>query len=357
MLRSMPIWVFGLVIFFLGEFAPRALAQSRAVAVNANTQVNLLGFGDWGVDSPDHQAVAATMAAYVAKSARPFDGALSLGDNFYVPLTSADDPAFKKLFDDTYDARRMNFPFWAVLGNHDYDAFNGHVKYEWEIQHAAIHPDSRWKMPARWYRLDLPPDHPLVTILMLDSNKENANATSLTPVEWTDELEWLQKQLAGPRAIWTLCCAHHTIYCNGSKGDNGVLIQQWGALFEKYKVDFYLCGHNHTIQHIDPAGVFTSYVISGGGGAARDGLLRDDRGFSISVTGFAAFQFDRDMATVSLLRGNGATLHSFVRTKSGTVKVLQSLASGPKSKKPLRLIQGLPDAPATQAAADSRGMN
>jgi hypothetical protein len=306
----------------------------------AAQQITFLGFGDWGVDSPDHQRVADAMAAY--SDAHHVDCALSLGDNFYVPVQSADDPAFQRIFEKVYDAKRMNFPFYALIGNHDYDLLNGHVKYEWEMLYAAQHPDSRWKMSALWYRLDLPPDHPLVTILMLNSNKESfSKQGSMTPVQWDQQLVWLNDQLAGPRAAWTICCAHHNLYSNGNKGDNGVLIETWGALFEKYKVDFYLCGHNHALQHLEIPGIFTSYVVSGGGGAKRDAMLRDDRGpFSRSVTGFAAFTITPQTVTVSLIGGDGSVLHSFVRAKAGQVTITQNTASDPRPKDPLRVIQG-----------------
>jgi hypothetical protein len=312
-------------------------------------EVNLLAFGDWGVDSPAHAQVAETMAEFVAKSTHPFDAALSLGDNFYVPLHSANDPAFDELFEKTYDAKRLNFPFYAVLGNHDYDEVDGHFNYEWELGYSVAHPDSRWKMPALWYRLDLPADHPLVTILMLDSNKEGITKHDfMTSAQWDEETAWLTKQLAGPRAAWTICCAHHNMYSNGHKGDNGVLVEEWGSLFEKYKVDFYLCGHNHSLQHLEIPGVFTSYVISGGGGAKRDAMLRDDRGpYSKSITGFAALDFQPDQVTVHLLAGDGTVLHEFTRTKAGQVNVTLNTPSDPHAKHPLRVIQGYSDSPTT----------
>jgi tartrate-resistant acid phosphatase type 5 len=313
------------------------LAAARPASAQ---QFSFLGFGDWGVDSPDHQQVADAMAAY--SDTHHVSAALSLGDNFYVPVQSADDPAFQRVFERVYDVKRMNFPFYALVGNHDYDLLNGHVKYEWEMLYAAKNPDSRWKMPALWYRLDLPADHPLITILMLDSNKESISKQgSMTAAQWDDQLKWLNQQLAGPRAAWTICCAHHNLYSNGNKGDNGVLIETWGALFEKYKVDFYLCGHNHSLQHLELPGISTSYVVSGGGGAKRDAMLYDNRGpYSRSITGFAAFTIAPQSVTVSLLSGAGAVLHSFIRTKAGQVTVTQNTASDPRPGNPLRVIQG-----------------
>jgi hypothetical protein len=323
-------------------------ASARGQAA-PGAELNILGFGDWGLDSPDRVQVAGAMAAYSAQMPHPFDCALSLGDNFYVPLKSADDPQFQTLFEKTYDIARMNFPFYALLGNHDYDVLDGHTKSEWEMAYSMKNPTSRFKMPAKWYRLDLPADHPLITILMLDSNKDNGKSASLTPAEWTAELQWINTELSGPRATWTMCCAHHTVYSNGDHGDNGVLVQQWGSLFEKYKVDFYLSGHDHSLQHIEP-GTFTSYVCSGGGGAARKAMLRDDRGpYSRAVDGFATMEFQPGEAIVQLLDADGKPLHVFTRTKAGTVTVTLNTPSEPRTTQPLKLIQGF-DVPPTPIA-------
>ena len=59
-----------------------------------------------------------------------------------------------------------------------------------------------------------------------------------------------------------MCCAHHTMLSNGVHGDNGVLQKEWGALFKKYKVDFYLCGHDHDVQHLEVKDWPMSFVLA-----------------------------------------------------------------------------------------------
>ena len=79
------------------------------------------------------------------------------------------------------------------------------------------HPESRWKMPFRYYREDLPAGskHPLVTVLMLDSNKD-----TLGLARWNVEMQWLTQQLKSlstsdesaaelhsqPHKRWIVCC-------------------------------------------------------------------------------------------------------------------------------------------------------
>src|SRR4029079_19756299 len=123
-------------------------------------------------------------------------------------------------FERMYDPQRLNFPFYASFGNHDYREKETQI----EINYARQHPESRWRMRGKWYRVDFPNEEsPLVTVLMLDSNQP-----SLTPDEWQEENSWLRWQLSKPRkARWLICCAHHPLFSNGDHGDNGVLQREW----------------------------------------------------------------------------------------------------------------------------------
>src|SRR5260221_8219090 len=122
-------------------------------------QVNLIAFGDWGNGKQSQKDNAKTMANYVQKTGTQFNAVLTVGDNFYVKMKDVNDWQFQSLFEDMYDARRMNFPFFASMGNHDYekaDSSSGKAKADLEREDAALHPDSRCKCPARWYPVDFP---------------------------------------------------------------------------------------------------------------------------------------------------------------------------------------------------------
>jgi tartrate-resistant acid phosphatase type 5 len=298
--------------------------------------------GDWGEGIPSQKRVADAMANYVAASKLHFDALLSAGDNFYVPLTSTHDPVWQNLFEEMYDRKRLNFPFYIALGNHEYDG----NKYLVELAYAREHPESRWKLPSRWYRVDLPAKDPLATIIILDSDHD-----FLSPAEWTAENKFLADELSMPRAPWTMCCAHHPLFSNGLARQNGILNRDWGEQFERGGVDLYLCGHEHNLQHIEVPGNHTSFVLAGGGGAHLHPIVYDDRGpFSRSIHGFVHFEFTPTQVTVRYLDFDGQPVHEFVRTKAGNVHVTMTTPSDPGIAKPLEVIQGLYDKlhPATQ---------
>lgn len=308
-------------------------APIAVVGSASPTHVSFFAWGDWGIDTPERKKVADTMADFADHAGQKPSVALLLGDNFYVNLTGVDDPRFKAFFEDTYDVHRLNVPCYAVLGNHDYKQKNVDI----ELGYEAAHPGTRFHLPARWYRLDLPPTKPLLTLLMLDSDHDYMPAAN-----WADEITWLNFQLQQPRAQWTICCGHHDMFGNANHGDNGVLQKDWGTLFKQYHVDFYLCGHEHTLQHLEIPGWSTSFVVSGGGGAAHPGMLRDNRGpFSKSVAGFADFDIRPEAITVQMVDIDGAVDHAFRRDKDGAVTTLTNTPSDAATSKPLKTIQGL----------------
>ncbi|MDB5171334.1 MAG: Acid phosphatase [Phycisphaerales bacterium] len=337
-------------VCFVWAIAMAASSSLAAPPEEHAPEVNVVAFGDWGFGTADQRAVANAIASYAGDHPR-FDAALLLGDNFRVPLEDADDPNFQTVFEKMYNPKRLNFPFYACLGNHDYEKDRFHA----ELDYARLHPESRWKIPSRWYRIDLPSARdPLVTVLMLDSNKPQ-----MTGADWDAQIDWMKQELGRPRAKWTVCCAHHTLFSNGAHGDNGVLQSQWGTIFKDHKVDFYLCGHDHTLQHLQVEGWPTSFVVSGGGGARRLSLLRDNRGpYSRSDTGFAAIRFTETTATVSLIDAHDKLLHQFERSTEGTVRIIATTPSDKATEHPLKVIVGIdedPKHPATQPAAAQQG--
>lgn len=264
-------------------------------------EVNLLLLGDWGDGSVRQQQVARGMAAYVAAGGVQYHAALTMGDNFYLGIRGIDDSRWQTLFEDCYDASKLNFPFYVTLGNHDYDG----SRWKTQRAYAVAHPDSRWKMPGNWYRLDFPAQRPLVTVLMLDSNRGE-----LSRQQWAEQLAWMQRELADRKAPWVVCVAHHPLFSNGVHGDNPALQQEWGELFQKYAVNLYVVGHDHDLQHLRVPGRGTYFVVCGGGGAGTR-LLWGDRYslFGRAGHGFGHLRISRDAMEMRLLDADGVELY------------------------------------------------
>lgn len=283
-------------------------------------QVDLLAMGDWGTGGTDQKEVAAGLANYVSSQQLPIAGLLSAGDNFYNHMTGIDDPEWQNRFENMYDPSILNFPFHMTLGNHDYEKDESPI----QLEYAKANPQSRFKLPSRWYRLDFPQDNPLVTVLMLDSNMK-----LMGEAMWAEQTKWIAAQLAAERkSKWLIAVAHHPFYSNGSHGDNGVLLREWGGMLISGKADAYVCGHDHDLQHLEFDFLPISLILCGGGGAKVRPMAVDKRGpFSKSVYGFVHLSFSEDQVRVKFLDKAQNVLHEFTRDPRGKVDVLRTTQS------------------------------
>lgn len=352
---------------------PQAAATTRAAAKPASKpvvakwsmrplpkdEVNLIVVGDFGNGKDTQKQVAKTMAAYVEKVGTQFDALLTVGDDFYVKLSGVEDYQFQSVFEDAYDARRINFPWYLTPGNHDYepgrpDRTRGEkYKAEIEMEYARRHPDSRLKYPGKWYRLDFPlgGEHPLVTALMLDSNKPH-----LTQKEWEDEKKWIAQQLASTPAPWKLSAAHHPFFSNGAHGDNGVMQVEWGPILTQGGLDFYCAGHDHDLQHLQRPGWAMSFIQAGAGGQGITDMRWDSRGpFSRKMYGFVHLRFTPRLTEVKYVEAReGKIVHYFTRDEQNTVRIVHTTGRDKATTKPLKTLLGIP-AGATRPATTRAG--
>lgn len=61
-----------------------------------------------------------------------------------------------------------------------------------------------------------------------------------------EQATWLEQILATNQSPWVVCTFHHPVYSTGKKRDNAELRTAWKPLFDRYKVDLVLTGHDHT---------------------------------------------------------------------------------------------------------------
>jgi hypothetical protein len=291
---------------------------------------HLLMIGDFGSQTKEQESVARAMQKYVGDVGLKPDGVLLLGDNFYSKMEGGvKSTRWQTGFEEMYPASHFPGPCWAVLGNHDYHDNRGGEQTQ--LSYAKETPGTRWTMPAKWYRVDLPKENPAITLLCLDSDLGTVSGgktpignlrPSLTDAEEKEQTEWLKTQLAGPRAPFTVAVGHHPLYSNGAHGDTRSLVAAWGGIFQEHGVHMYLCGHDHDLQHLELDGLKTSFVVSGGGGA-RVRELKSSRKtpYGKNVYGFSHLAISRERLHLRHIDANGMQVHAFSKLPDGTVKI------------------------------------
>jgi hypothetical protein len=61
-----------------------------------------------------------------------------------------------------------------------------------------------------------------------------------------EQRAWLEEILKNNPRKWTIVTFHHPIYSASARRDNALLRNQWKPLFDQYKVDLVLQGHDHS---------------------------------------------------------------------------------------------------------------
>lgn len=286
--------------------------------------------------------VARGMDRYARMSGVHPDGLFMLGDNWYGDLAGgAESPRWLEQFERLYPLETFACPVYSMLGNHDYQMLPPDVnKLEAELEYARSGHGldgraTRWTLPSRWYTFDFPKQNPLIRVIVLDSNMprpdgvwQHGHDFTLKPAEQAQQLMWFEGELKKPRTTPFLAVlAHHPVYSNGPHGDHPVLVREWEPLFRKYKVDLYMAGHDHDLQHLEFEGHPTTHFLSGGGGADLYVLKVDglDRGpYAQEVHGFSHLSVTRSALELRHLDADGRFLYGISKTPTGIVNFLHS---------------------------------
>ncbi len=242
-------------------------AAGRSFAADG---ISFIAIGDWGRQGSENQtAVAEQMSVWAMDNKANF--VISLGDNFYENgVTSTGDPLWRVSFEDVYTSQYLQIPWYAALGNHDY---HGNVQAQIDYSKSS----SRWKMPARFYafteKLD---DGSTVLFVIMDtspiSRSDDESKTlfseDITKIDNNIQYNWMDSVLTHTDAKWKIVCGHHPVISGGYHGGQVEMQQEVEPVFVKDKVDAYICGHDHDMQHLKRKGI--NYFVSGAGSEPRN---------------------------------------------------------------------------------------
>jgi tartrate-resistant acid phosphatase type 5 len=286
-------------------------------AIKDDFPLHFMALGDWGRNGEyDQLEVAKQMGQWGTD--HPNNFVISCGDNFYPSgVVSENDPLFHYSFENIYTAHALQCDWYPVLGNHDY-----HTDVDAQVRYSKI--SRRWDMPARYYtkEVTLKKDKEIkgtekesvkdkVLFVMMDTDPflhENKADYVETEMKWLNET--LEKASADVK--WKIVVGHHPYYTVGPRITNYDTLTMRKALtkvFEDHKVDIYLSGHEHSLQHLKPEG-FTHQFISGAGSEltkVTEGIPYSR--FQASEHGFLYFSVDSTRINVKAINYAGKVLY------------------------------------------------
>ena len=115
------------------------------VSSRPDQEISLLVLGDTGLASEQRAQVVTAMKEQSADWS--VDGVVMVGDNFYEKgVNSVSDLRFESDFEQLFDRRHFDCPFYVVLGNHDH-------KGDVQAQIDYTDRSDRWQMPSRSYKV------------------------------------------------------------------------------------------------------------------------------------------------------------------------------------------------------------
>jgi tartrate-resistant acid phosphatase type 5 len=263
--------------------------------------VRVATLGDYGAGDEKNNQIAGEpqkqVAAAMLKTHRktPFDFALTLGDNFYpTGMLSPADPRWKTLWSDLYDPLKLKF--YVTMGNHDWGSADSPAA---ELLYSQ--QSKSWYLPAPYYTFVSGP----VQFFALDTNEVSEL-----------QLQWLREALASSTAQWKVVYGHHPIYSAGQHGDGRDLIARLLPVI-KDRVDIFLAGHEHDLQHLKPEGG-VHFFINGGGGARIRPITPNARSlFALSAYGFAMLEADTEKLVIKYIGTDQRELYQYTITKGG----------------------------------------
>lgn len=233
--------------------------------------LRFVSVADTGTGTQGQYAVADAMTHYHSQST--FDLAVLAGDNIY---NNGEIEKIGEVFERPYQPLlKQGVKFHACLGNHDIRTANG--------EHQVRYPG--FNMQGRYYTFRREP----VQFFVLDTN---SNA------DWKPQLAWLEQELSHSDAPWKVVFGHHPVYTSGLYGVNKAFIKTLTPLFQKYRVQLYINGHDHDYERTRPING-TTYLICGAGAATRPVFRSAWTEHSASQLSFAAFEVYDDRMVVN----------------------------------------------------------
>lgn len=257
------------------------------------SELGFIAMGDTGTGTRDQQKVADGLKDFCDDFNCLFIALL--GDNFYPSgVKNVLDPQWESKFEKPYLFLKM--PFFAVLGNHDYQGNT-------QAQIFYSEKSDKWKMPSHYYDFKRGNAH----FFAIDTNKFDQRQSV-----------WLQEKLSASDARWKFVYGHHPIFSYGAHGDNEALRNALLPILDG-KADFYLAGHDHdkqVLQNEKTPGL--NFVISGAGAQVRPVSKGKRTVYAASTLGWTHFRVGDDTVELKVVGSEGQI--EFSKTYSKTQK-------------------------------------
>lgn len=270
--------------------------------------IAFLAIGDFGRHGAFTQKEVARDMGTVAEIL-DLDFTVSVGDNFYpTGVQSTQDYQWISSFESIYTHHLLHEPWFVALGNHDYE---GNVQAQIDYSNVS----RRWEMPNRYFERLIEIDNDqYLQLLVIDTNpmvskylKEPEKYLGINDQSTQEQLKWIEDKLSttNPKIVWRIVVGHHPLYSGGKRKtakETQEIQHLLESVFEKHKVDAYICGHEHDLQIIKRNNKPFTQFLSGAGSELRESGRTEGTLFADAVPGFMAFTLTNKVLTAYVIQ-------------------------------------------------------
>ncbi len=284
--------------------------------------MRFVALGDSGTGGDAQKAIKKRMSEV------GFDFAIFLGDIAYKSGTPAQ---LQERFFEIYADVLRYVPTYPSIGNHERRTEEGRPYFE-----AFVLPK-----PERFYSFDWGDVH----FVALD-----------TTLHDSEQVEWLQRDLASTKQRWKIAFGHHPAYTNSLRGPQKGVREAFSKIMSDAKVDLVVTGHEHQYERFRIGDV--NYVVSGGGGAQLTRFFGMSKSIERAMKHhFLFFEVTADTLTMKVIGIDGEEIETMKLTKESAQETpkanVDGLPEGDKSLvAPERSI--VPDERLKDKASDDR---
>ncbi|NDP21201.1 MAG: hypothetical protein GZ091_08990 [Paludibacter sp.] len=278
-----------------------------------SSSLHFFVLSDWGFNGDFGQKDVAAEMIQISKLVG-INFILTCGDNFqYNGVDSVNDPLWKENYENIYNDSALHIPWYPALGNHDY-----YGNPNAEIEYSEV--NKYWNMPARYYTFTRQiSTKSQARFIVIDTQGLINSYNSLsdtTKLDLIPQYSWFKKLLSESTEKWIFVTGHHPVYSASSfHGDTYEMKKLIKPLFDQYKVDFYICGHDHHFEHTKDKGEYTDYIVTGTGGNVRPEGKNERTIYSMSALGFCYLSVSSDSVKLYFVTADGKIGYSLRKTK------------------------------------------
>ena len=235
-------------------------------------------------------------------------------------MNSINDPLWTEAWRSVWMTSNLKgIPWYAILGNHDYH--QGLTAAYTQMDRMRT-DDDEWQMPGLVYTVR----SPHLTLVCIDTASLAPHETDATEVplggagKVKAALDVVDREIAAAaleEPDWLVVAGHYPIRSVGEHGNTLQLSDLLLPILQRRRVDLYICGHDHTLQHLrDDNPSRLEFIVSGNG--AKHGYVQEFHNisqspqvpFASTIHGFTAHTVSRDALRTTFISLDGDRVYT-----------------------------------------------